>query len=366
MRFFIITFVFILLQLLSYGTGKWIQWLLKPYLTLTTIFKSLLILSFLVSNTLFIMLFFGHFKPVFLWLALLWLLCLSISLTWVIWFIGQRFTIPFWQHTIRAVSVILSIGLIGMAWFNAHSPVVRYQTIEIDKPLSQPLTLAVASDLHLGKWVGNTALNHLATILTQHHVDMLLMPGDIIDDDIAEFDAQGMARSFAQLTQVVPKGVYVTLGNHDLYHTASRTAIDRAIQDAGMILLNDQAVNVNNVWIVGRVDDHDQKRAETKQLLKGVNQNQPVILLDHRPTEIEKHQSLGIDLQVSGHTHNGQIFPANWIVHYFYPLTYGYKKFQEFNVIVSSGYGFWGVPFRLGSRSEVWIIRLQSTQTNPL
>jgi len=82
----------------------------------------------------------------------------------------------------------------------------------------------------------------------------------------------------------------------------------------------------------------------------------PVILMDHRPTDIEQHANLPIDIQLSGHAHNGQIFPANLIVKFIYRLSYGYEQINQGHFFVTSGYGFWGVPMRLGSQSEVMII----------
>ena len=83
-----------------------------------------------------------------------------------------------------------------------------------------------------------------------------------------------------------------------------------------------------------------------------------MILLDHRPSDIDEHSQLPIDLQVSGHTHNGQVFPANFIVSAINRLGYGYEAIGQGHFVVSSGYGFWGIPFRLGSRSEVWLINV--------
>lgn len=85
-------------------------------------------------------------------------------------------------------------------------------------------------------------------------------------------------------------------------------------------------------------------------------------MLDHRPTEIEKHSKLPIDLQVSGHTHKGQIFPANLITALIYRLDYGYEKIGLGHYVVTSGYGFWGIPMRLGSQSEVVILDVTGTQ----
>ena len=81
--------------------------------------------------------------------------------------------------------------------------------------------------------------------------------------------------------------------------------------------------------------------------------------MDHRPDEIESHSTLPIDLQVSGHTHRGQIFPANIVTYLMYRLDYGYEKIGNGHFVVTSGYGFWGIPLRLGSQSEVWILEVK-------
>ena len=112
---------------------------------------------------------------------------------------------------------------------------------------------------------------------------------------------------------------------------------------------------------MGRFDNHKRQRVATTELLAQVNTAEPVILLDHRPSDIIEHSQLPIDLQVSGHTHNGQIFPANLIVSAINRLGYGHEVISNGHFVVSSGYGFWGIPFRLGSRSEVWLITLIGT-----
>ena len=131
-----------------------------------------------------------------------------------------------------------------------------------------------------------------------------------------------------------------------------------------MHLLNDDVLCINHqdqpVWLIGRFDNHKRERVATTELLSQVDTTVPVILLDHRPSDIIEHSKLPIDLQVSGHTHDGQIFPANFIVRAINRLGYGYEAIGFGHFVVSSGYGFWGIPFRLGSRSEVWLITVQS------
>lgn len=93
--------------------------------------------------------------------------------------------------------------------------------------------------------------------------------------------------------------------------------------------------------------------------MRDVDTRHPVILLDHRPSEIDQNVQPPIDLQVSGHTYNGQVFPANFIVKALNRVAYGHEKIDSTHVVVSSSYGFWGVPFRLGLQAEVWIIDMR-------
>ena len=165
-----------------------------------------------------------------------------------------------------------------------------------------------------------------------------------------------MGATMQRLVNTTPMGVYASLGNHDMYR--EEAAIVKQLKADGVKVLADETVNVDDkLWIIGRLDNHAFKRMETKDLMPSTL-DKPVILLDHEPNEVEKNVQLPIDLQLSGHTHNGQIFPANFIVHFANRLGYGHERINNTDVIVSSGYGFWGMPFRLGSQSEVWVIDL--------
>lgn len=360
MRYTFLIIFFILLQFLSYGAGKWWQWLLKPYVNANMLTVAM-IAMFVIGNGLFLMSFLGFFRSISWWLALLWLLMLSSVVTYLIWFAAKNvLTTEILTPSIRLVAVFSYVGLVGFAVFNAYSPTVRHLDIQIDKPLQKPLTIAMASDTHLGALVGNRQLQKLQTLLAQNEVDLLLMPGDIMDDDTTVYDRENIGVLFAEVAKTAKSGAFATLGNHDLYRTAAYHKIHDNIEKAGFELLNDRAIFVEGVWLVGRYDDHAHQRASTAQLLQKVDPKKPIILLDHRPSEIDIHKDLPIDVQVSGHTHKGQVFPANFVVDMMYPLGYGHKKINNTHFIVSSGFGFWGIPLRLGSRAEIWVIRLTS------
>lgn len=248
------------------------------------------------------------------------------------------------------------LGLVGLGFYNAYTPNVVHYSVKLDKPLDKPLRIGMASDLHLGKLFGAKQLDKLADIFNQEKVDLIFLPGDIMDDNVSAYRAENMQPHFAKLK--APLGVYATLGNHDFF--GAQNSIAQEITNAGITVLWDQAVEINGKFtIIGRNDDLVKDRPSAEKLLQGVNTELPVFLLDHRPTEIEKHAKLPIDIQVSGHAHKGQVFPASIITKLMYRLHYGYEKIGLGHYFVTSGYGFWGIPMRLGSQSEVMIIEVE-------
>lgn len=257
------------------------------------------------------------------------------------------------QRRLKAAFPLLFIGFIGLGLYNAYTPHTVYYQITLDKPLEKPLRIGLASDFHLGKLFGSRQLEKLAARFDQENVDLILLPGDIMDDDIQAYEAENMQAALSKLR--APLGVYATLGNHDFF--GQQRAIYHAITQAGITVLWDQAVTLeNNLTLIGRNDNLYKSRPSAAQLLKNVDTSHPIILLDHRPDDILAHAELPIDIQVSGHAHNGQIFPANFVVKALYRLHHGYEKIGLGHYFVTSGYGFWGVPFRLGSQSEMMII----------
>lgn len=259
------------------------------------------------------------------------------------------------------LKIFYPIGLLflfGLSAYNAYTPKVVHYSITIDKPL-RPLRIGVASDLHLGILFGGKELDKLADIMDREKVDLILLPGDIMDDNTEAYLAENMRPHLEKLK--APLGVYATLGNHDFF--GHQQQIAEEIRKAGIHLLTDQSAVINNeIVIIGRNDEMMINRPDTVQLLKEVDTTLPLFLLDHRPSEIAENSQLPIDIQVSGHTHNGQIFPANFITNALYRLAHGYEKINGGHFFVTSGYGFWGVPFRLGSQSEVYIIDVTGTE----
>lgn len=259
----------------------------------------------------------------------------------------------------RLLGLATYIGIIGLAVFNSYSPVVKRLTVSIDKPLDSPMTIALVSDTHLGKWFGNQQIDKLVRMIDAEQVDAVVLAGDIMDDTTIYYDKTNMAAHFSQLQ--APLGVYAVLGNHDYLGYEERIA--QAVTNAGITVLDNESVLLDDkVWLVGRSDDLDRTRLSAADLLKPLDSDKPLLFLEHRPSAIAEISALPIDLHLSGHTHGGQIFPLTTLMHWFSPLAYGTKTVNDTQFLVSSGFGIGSVPFRLGTRSEIWIVTLVSAK----
>ena len=256
----------------------------------------------------------------------------------------------------RRLGPIIYLGIVCLAVFNSYSPVVKRLTVVTDKPLAQPLTIALVSDTHLGKWFGNRQIDNLVALVDDSQADVVVLAGDIMDDTTIYYDKTDMRSHLSKLK--APLGVYAVLGNHD--YLGYEAAIAEAVKGAGITVLDNQSVLLDNaVWLVGRSDDLDTSRLTAQQLLTQVDSDKPIIFLEHRPSKIDEISALPIDLHLSGHTHGGQIFPLTILMDGFLPLNYGRKQVNGTEFLVSSGFGIGSVPFRLGTRSEIWIVTLQ-------
>jgi predicted MPP superfamily phosphohydrolase len=122
----------------------------------------------------------------------------------------------------------------------------------------------------------------------------------------------------------------------------------------------DETILVNGqFYVVGRKDRSDHTRAAVDQLVKGLDQTKPIIMMDHQPYDLDIAEAGGIDLLLAGHTHRGQLAPAHLITGMIYDNDWGYLQMGKLHSLVSSGFGTWGPPLRIGSRSEVFVINVE-------
>jgi predicted MPP superfamily phosphohydrolase len=249
-----------------------------------------------------------------------------------------------------------------LGYLNACHPRVRKLNLEIAKSAKglAELNIAAVSDLHLGTILGKGYLTKITGLINRMNPDVVLLVGDSFDEDVTDAVEQNLAEVFRGIRSKY--GVYAVLGNHEYYGGVEKAA--SYLRQAGVNVLEDQTVEIADAFVlIGRRDRTAEQmgfgRKAIPELIRNVDQNRPLILLDHQPFHLEFAQKNGIDLQISGHTHHGQLFPFNWITNKVYELSWGYLRKGGTNVIVSCGAGTWGPPVRTGSVPEVLHVQLK-------
>jgi len=164
-----------------------------------------------------------------------------------------------------------------------------------------------------------------------------------------------MVETFGELKPRL--GTFIALGNHEYYGGEVKETVD-SLEKVGIPVLRDSYVKIaDSFYIVGRDDPAVSRsgklRKDLNMVLAGVDKSLPIILLNHQPIELDAAQKEGVDLQLSGHTHRGQIFPANLVTSRLYEKDWGYLKKDTLQLIVTSGYGTWGPALRIGNTPEI-------------
>ncbi len=270
------------------------------------------------------------------------------------WIVANYQQVKFY-YLIFVLVLFTGFSLVGNYRFR-HTA-VRELTIEIPKgdgPAGE-LTLVAATDVHLGTIIRKNRLRKFVNLINEQKPDIILFGGDLIDHSMRPVLAQRMDEELRDLRATY--GVYGVFGNHEYYGNVKQAA--EFYTQAGITLLTDTAVTVaDRLVLAGRNDISQRHRKPLEEIVSGFNQKLPRILLDHNPARLTDAENNQIDLQISGHTHNGQIFPLNYLVKRMYPLAYGYHKSGKTHYYVSSGLGLWAAPVRIGTRSEIAKIRV--------
>ncbi len=298
------------------------------------------------------------------WMALFSLLLLVLPLVQITVLLLRLTRLP--RHRVEKASGVVALlvvaGFLAYGTFNAYSPVVRTYEVHIDKPNphADAMTIAMAADMHFGPLSGRDHAKRMVEEINAMRPDLVLFPGDILDDAIRPYVEQGIPDLLRGI--VAPLGVYASLGNHDKYEGPAQDIVE-AIERGGITVLYDEVAVVGDALaLIGRKDRSEANRLPLAELTANVDRSMPSILLEHQPYELDVAERAGIDLMVSGHTHRGQVAPGHLITQRLYELDWGYLRKGTMHAIVTSGYGFWGPPIRIGTRSE--IVRIDVTFGN--
>jgi len=281
-------------------------------------------------------------------------------------FIGNAFSLfppVFVNHfsMVKLLSFLIAVAgttsLLTYGYFNAMNPKITKLEININKQVDgmKKLHLVFASDIHLGHVIGKKSIENIIAKINSLDPDIVLFPGDVVDEELYPVVNKKLGDAFTKLNPTY--GVFAVTGNHE-YIGGVENAVAYLGQH-GIKVLRDEVLNINDqFYVAGREDISINsftggKRKSLKELVNEVDKNLPIILMDHQPINLSEAFENELDLQVSGHTHHGQMWPLNYITEKVFKLSWGYKQIEESHFYVSSGAGTWGPRVRIGNHPEI-------------
>ena len=214
------------------------------------------------------------------------------------------------------------------------------------------LTIAVASDFHLREFTDLGLIRAFADQVNALNVDLVLIPGDILEGDRQNGRVDEFAREFRRIRSRY--GLFGSPGNHESHGRDHALAF---FKNSGIIMLQDSVVCIDGAFsLIGRKDSRSQGRKPIGELANTVPDSLPILVLDHKPTDLENIAASGADVVVCGHTHNGQLWPLNLVVDRIYDVSWGYRQIRTLHAFVTSGVQVWGPPVRTAGDSEIMLI----------
>ncbi len=296
----------------------------------------------------------GHF---FYWFSTSWLVfILYVSLLLLAFTLLQLFGVTVKGQL--AWSTGLSLLLMAYGFFNFCTPTTRHLSLDVGKPApgAKSMRVVAVSDVHLGYGVTRDRLERLVEMVNASRPDVVLIAGDLVDMSTYPLVAEKMDEPLRGINAPT----YMVPGNHE--YISGIGACEAFISSTPIVLLRDTVVSLpSGLQIVGRDDASNRRRKPLAELFEAVDPNKPVIVIDHQPkdAEVSAAVELGADMLLCGHTHKGQIWPLNLVTGMIYKHSYGYYKEDETNIYVSSGFGLWGPPYRIGTRSELVVMDIK-------
>ncbi len=248
-----------------------------------------------------------------------------------------------------------------------HARQIRHVSYEVslaDKADVSDLHIVMISDLHLGALGSERRLASIVEEINALSPDLVCIAGDFFDTDFSEIrDPEKAIETIKGIASTY--GVYACFGNHDAGKTFAQ--MQTFMESCGIRVLHDEYVIIDKrLVLIGRMDPSpiggygERGRAELSSFFVREDDSLPVIVLDHNPASIHTYSD-EVDLILSGHTHKGQLFPANLLTGLLYTVDHGYYRQDESSphVIVTSGVGYWGMPMRVGTDSEIVSIHIR-------
>jgi len=244
-------------------------------------------------------------------------------------------------------------GLVNAQWIRVSRVTVRLRHLP---GVWQGRTAALVTDLHLGPLFGAGFLRRVIARLRFLRPDAVFIGGDMFDG--STFGADQLVAPWREFS--TPQGIYYVTGNHDEF--VERSIVLDAVKRTGVQVLNNEKTTVDGLQIVGIHDSEAENPAELRSILRqvAIDRLRPSVLVAHRPVNLSVAEEEGISLQLSGHTHGGQIWPWNLLVSRIYGrFAHGLSRLGNLQLYTSNGVGAWGPPLRVGTKSEIVLIQFE-------
>ncbi len=263
----------------------------------------------------------------------------------------SRFIVAF---VISMITIVFAV----YGYINRSNIKIKELDIVLHNPFNKNYRIVFFSDLHVSVVNNHNFLDNVVHQINSLEPDLILIGGDLIDEKSDKLRKLELAENLKNLNASL--GVYSITGNHEYINGVDSTV--KFLEDLGINFLRDEEILIDNAfYVVGREDRSismftKKERKSLKELIDKLDRDKPIILLDHQPIDLNEAVQHGITLQLSGHTHHGQIAPANLITKRVYELSWGYKRKGNSHFYVSSGIGTWGPPIKIGNDAEIVFI----------
>ena len=219
------------------------------------------------------------------------------------------------------------------------------------------LRIAQITDVHLGSTFDGDTFSSYMKDISKRNVDLLCVTGDFVDDETKRKDMVKACKALGEFKSTY--GVYFVFGNHEVGYYPKYRDFDTAdlideLKLNNVTILEDQVIEIGDFYLIGRKDLSNPTRLSIDELIEGLDDKYKIVL-NHQPNDYDSEKGK-VDLVLSGHTHGGNVFPINFLINMLNDQTYGIKKLNNTNFIVSSGISCWALPFNNVTIQEYVII----------
>jgi len=398
MILFLIIPVYILLNLyILHRVHKWLtacsghfhsKWFVIPYITVYTLLALSLLFAFLLPSCglqIFIKKLSNYWLGSFLYI-LLFIMIADILRIVLKHIPGKLHDYLFSRIGYIFVGILLTSLVVGFSIYGSfHAKVIKVHPYEVTIEKScanrNELKIVLLADLHLGYNYGKREISRMVTKVNAQNPDLVLIAGDIFDNEYdAVQDPERIAEKLSEMKSTY--GTYGVFGNHDVSERllggfsvsldadeVRDSRFDTFAEKANITILDDESVCIDDAfYLVGRMDaskpgDGTKNRMTPEEILKDLDKSKPILVMEHQPKQLQELSDAGADMQLCGHTHDGQLFPGNLLLGLIWENPCGYLQKGNLHSIVTSGVGVWGPAMRTGTDSEICHITIHFSDT---